>query len=164
MDELPCPLPIDASHTCQASLYRPDLLSQPQDPGFSCLPHACPWRAPHACHLQNQALSFLSPHLRLPNCTDLCHHHHTQIPSPQRNSIVLSNLPPKLYPLPTHSFFASLSHFKSWNLIYGTHEPFHRKETHGLGEQTCGCQGGEGGRGRDWDLGLVDANCCLWSG
>ena len=21
-----------------------------------------------------------------------------------------------------------------WNLIYGTNEPFHRKETHGLGE------------------------------
>ena len=21
-----------------------------------------------------------------------------------------------------------------WNLIYGTHEPFHRKENHGLGE------------------------------
>ena len=29
-----------------------------------------------------------------------------------------------------------------WNLIYGTNEHFHRKETHGLGEQTCGCQGG----------------------
>ena len=26
-----------------------------------------------------------------------------------------------------------------WNLIYGTNEPFHRKENHGLGEQTCGC-------------------------
>ena len=26
-----------------------------------------------------------------------------------------------------------------WNLIYGTSEPFHRKENHGLGEQTCGC-------------------------
>ena len=31
-----------------------------------------------------------------------------------------------------------------WNLIYGTNEPLHRKENHGLGEQTCGCQGGEG--------------------
>ena len=32
-----------------------------------------------------------------------------------------------------------------WNLICGTKEPFHRKENHGLGEQTCGCQGvGEG--------------------
>ena len=33
-----------------------------------------------------------------------------------------------------------------WNLIHSTNEHFHRKETHGLGEQTCGCQwgGGEG--------------------
>ena len=36
-----------------------------------------------------------------------------------------------------------LSHI--WNLKYNTNEAFHRKETHGLGEQTCGCQGeGEG--------------------
>ena len=28
-----------------------------------------------------------------------------------------------------------------WNLMYGTNESFHRKETHRLGEQTCGCQG-----------------------
>ena len=34
-----------------------------------------------------------------------------------------------------------------WNLIYGTNEPFHRKESHGLAEQTCGCQGGGGERG-----------------
>ena len=27
-----------------------------------------------------------------------------------------------------------------WNLIYDTNEePFHRKENHGHGEQTCGC-------------------------
>jgi len=32
-----------------------------------------------------------------------------------------------------------------WNLTYSTNEPFHRKETHGLREQTCGCQGGRGG-------------------
>ena len=31
-----------------------------------------------------------------------------------------------------------------WHLIYGTNEPFHSKENHGLGEQTCGCQGGWG--------------------
>ena len=36
-----------------------------------------------------------------------------------------------------------------WNLIYGTNETFHRKETHGSGEQTCGCQGGGGGSGMD---------------
>ena len=35
-----------------------------------------------------------------------------------------------------------------WNLIYGTNEPFHRKENHGLREQTCGYRGG---RGREWD-------------
>ena len=32
-----------------------------------------------------------------------------------------------------------------WNQIYSTNESFHRKETHGLGEQTHGCQGGAGG-------------------
>ena len=48
-----------------------------------------------------------------------------------------------------------------WNLygtneicIYGTNEIFHRKETHGLGEQTCCCQGGEGGSGMDWKFGV----------
>ena len=45
-----------------------------------------------------------------------------------------------------------ISHF--WNLIYGTKKPFHRKENHGLGEQTCGCQGGGGGSGMDWELGV----------
>ena len=39
-----------------------------------------------------------------------------------------------------------------WNLIYGTNEPFHRKENHGLGEQTCGCQGGREGSGVDGEL------------
>ena len=34
-----------------------------------------------------------------------------------------------------------------WNLLYGTNKPFHRKENHGLVEQTCGCQGGGGGSG-----------------
>ena len=41
-----------------------------------------------------------------------------------------------------------------WNLIYSTNEPFHRKETHGLGEQTFDCQGGGGGSGMDWELGV----------
>ena len=49
-----------------------------------------------------------------------------------------------------------------WNLIYGTHEPFHRKENHGLGKQTCACQGGGGGSGMDWESGLIGANYCLW--
>ena len=39
-----------------------------------------------------------------------------------------------------------------WNLIYDTNEPFHRKETPGLGEQTCGCQRGGGGIGMDWEF------------
>jgi len=52
-----------------------------------------------------------------------------------------------------------------WNLIYSRNELFHRKETHGLGEKTCGCQG-QGGEGVGWtgNLGLIDANYCLWNG
>ena len=41
-----------------------------------------------------------------------------------------------------------------WNLIYGTNEPFHRKETHGYGEQTYGSQGGGRGSGKDWESGV----------
>ena len=41
-----------------------------------------------------------------------------------------------------------------WNLINGTNEPFHRKETHELGEQTCGCQGAGGGSGMEWGSGV----------
>ena len=33
-----------------------------------------------------------------------------------------------------------------------------QKQTHRHGEQTCGCQGG--GR-REWEVGLVDANCYI---
>ena len=36
------------------------------------------------------------------------------------------------------------------NLIYGTNEPVHRKERHGLGEQACGQEGGRGS-GMDWE-------------
>ena len=43
-----------------------------------------------------------------------------------------------------------------WNLIYGTNEPFPRKETHRLREQTCGCQGGVSGM--DWELGVNKCN------
>ena len=50
-----------------------------------------------------------------------------------------------------------------WNLIYSTNEPFHRKETHGLGEQTCCCQGAGEGVGQTWNLGLIDANYYIWS-
>ena len=51
------------------------------------------------------------------------------------------------------------------NLIYSTNEPFPRKENHGLGEQTCGCQGGEReGMGWTGSLGLIDVLYCLWNG
>ena len=39
-----------------------------------------------------------------------------------------------------------------WNLIYGTNEPFPRKETHRIGEQIYGYQGG--GRQMDWEFGF----------
>ena len=39
------------------------------------------------------------------------------------------------------------------NLIYGTNEPFHRKENLGHGEQNCGCQGERGESGMDWEFG-----------
>ena len=42
--------------------------------------------------------------------------------------------------------------------------PTEKKQTHGLGEQTCGCQGRGGGRGWTGSLGLVDANNHIWSG
>ena len=29
-----------------------------------------------------------------------------------------------------------------------------KKQTHAQGEQTCGCQGGEGGSGMDWEFGV----------
>ena len=49
-----------------------------------------------------------------------------------------------------------------WNLTYGTNEPFHRKENHGLGEQVAK---GEGeGVGWTGSLGFIDANYCLWNG
>ena len=35
------------------------------------------------------------------------------------------------------------------------------KQTHGHGEQTCGCQGG--GSGMDWEFG-VSRHYCIWSG
>ena len=41
-----------------------------------------------------------------------------------------------------------------WTLTYSTNEAFHRKETHGLGKQTCGCQGGGGESGKDWESGV----------
>ena len=43
-------------------------------------------------------------------------------------------------------------------IIYVTNEPLHRKENHGLGEETCGCLMGGGGSGRDRELGLIRHN------
>ena len=51
-----------------------------------------------------------------------------------------------------------------WNLIYGTNEPLHRKETHGLGKKTCDFQGGGKGMGWTGSLRLIDANYCIWNG
>ena len=32
--------------------------------------------------------------------------------------------------------------------------PTEQKQTHGRGEQACGCQGGVGGSGMDWEFGV----------
>ena len=42
--------------------------------------------------------------------------------------------------------------------------PTVKKQTHEHGEQTCGCQGGGGGSGMNWEVGLIDASYCIWSG
>ena len=37
--------------------------------------------------------------------------------------------------------------------MYSTNEPLYRREkTHVLGEQICGCQGGGGGSGMEWEF------------
>ena len=51
-----------------------------------------------------------------------------------------------------------------WNLTHGTKEPFHRKENHGLGEQTVVAKGEGEGVGWTGNLELIDANYCLWKG
>ena len=55
--------------------------------------------------------------------------------------------------------YHTISHI--WNLIYSTNESFHRKETHGHGEQTCGCQRERGGSRMDRDSEVNSANYCL---
>ena len=40
------------------------------------------------------------------------------------------------------------------HLIYSTNKPFHKKETHRLGEGTCGSQEGGGESGMDWEFGV----------
>ena len=39
-----------------------------------------------------------------------------------------------------------------------------KKQTHGHGEQTCGCQEEGEGVGGTGNLGLIDANYSLWNG
>ena len=48
-----------------------------------------------------------------------------------------------------------------WYLIYGTNEPFHRKETHGLGEFIYSCQAGGGGSGIYGELGVNECKLLL---
>ena len=53
-----------------------------------------------------------------------------------------------------------------WNLIYGTNEHFHKKETHELWEQTCGAKGEGEEEGVGWTggLALIGENYCIWNG
>ena len=51
-----------------------------------------------------------------------------------------------------------------WNPIYGTNEPFHRKENHGLENRLVVAKGDGEGVGWTRNLGLIDANYCLWNG
>ena len=52
-----------------------------------------------------------------------------------------------------------------WNLIYGTNEPFHIEETHGLEKKRLVVAKGEGeGVGWTGNLGLIDVNYCIWNG
>ena len=40
----------------------------------------------------------------------------------------------------------------NWHLISSTNEHLLKKENHGLGKETCGCQ--ERGSGMDWEFGV----------
>ncbi len=50
-----------------------------------------------------------------------------------------------------------------WNLIYGTNEPFHRKENYDLENRLVVAK--QEGEGVGWMgyLGLIDANYCFWN-
>ena len=39
-----------------------------------------------------------------------------------------------------------------------------KKQTHEHGEQFCGCQGGGGGSGMDWEIRVGTWKLCIWSG
>ena len=51
-----------------------------------------------------------------------------------------------------------------WNLIYGTNEPFHRKENHGHENRLVVAKREGEGVGWTGNLGLIEANYCLWNG
>ena len=48
----------------------------------------------------------------------------------------------------------------TWNLSLS----IEKKQSRGLGEQTCGFQGRGGGVGWIGNLGLIEANYCPWNG
>ena len=52
----------------------------------------------------------------------------------------------------------------TWNLINGTNEPFHRKETVDMENRLVVAKGEEEGVGWIGNLGFIDANYCLWHG
>ena len=50
-----------------------------------------------------------------------------------------------------------------WNLKYDTNEYICEIETtHRHRKQTCGCQGGEGEGGKDWEFGVSRLLCIKW--
>ena len=53
-----------------------------------------------------------------------------------------------------------------WNLIYGTNEPFYRKKLTDLKNRLVVAKGEGEGVGVGWtgNLGLIDANYCIWDG
>ena len=51
-----------------------------------------------------------------------------------------------------------------WNIIYGKKEPFHRKENHGMENRFVVAEREGGKLGWIGNLGLIDANYCLWNG
>jgi len=57
--------------------------------------------------------------------------------------------------------YQMISHI--WNLTNGTNESFHSKENDGHGEQTVIANAEGEGVGWTGNLGLMDANYCLWN-
>ena len=51
-----------------------------------------------------------------------------------------------------------------WNLIYGTNEPSTEKKIMDMENRLVVAKGEEERMGGTGSLGLIDANCCIWSG